>query len=209
MEYALIPEQSRRISGRIENNFSIYLDLVRFLAALCVFIFHSTISRILYDGYVPFNHFGHNSVIVFFVLSGLVIATAAARPSETWKQYAVARMSRIYSVAIPAIILCYTLKAGAKFLEPDSPGSDWSPAELSPSMPIGALLFLLQSWDYHELPWNAPYWSLCYEVWYYVIFGFILFIRSAKLGIVAALLAALIAGPAIMILFPCGFSGYG
>src|SRR3954454_13288630 len=158
------------ISMPIEENFSLYLDLVRFFAALDVFISHSIWFH-LYDGKIGLPLWGHEAVIAFFVLSGLVISSNAARPSETLMTYAVARASRIYSVAIPAIALCYTLKGIATFLKPDLLLSEWSYTDLSLSTPILALLFLLMSWGDQPLPWNAPYWSLCYEVWYYVIFG--------------------------------------
>ena len=201
-----MPAQSRHAPPPIETDFSIYLDLVRFAAALSVFISHSILYH-LYGGDGRLDGFGHHSVIVFFVLSGLVIYSTAARPTETWKTYAVARISRIYSVAIPAILLCYAVKATATFLEPDLLRSTWSSADLSVSTPISALFFLLRSWEMRILPWNGPYWSLCYEVWYYVIFGSLFFIRNVNLGRFVAVIAALVAGPAIIILFPVWFFG--
>ena len=108
-----------RSFGPIENGFSLYLDLVRFVAALSVFIAHS-IQYNLYDGHVPLADYGHDAVIVFFVLSGLVISTTAARPTETWKTYLIARASRIYSVAIPAIALCFAMGRDVAGLRPSA-----------------------------------------------------------------------------------------
>ena len=137
----------------------------------------------LYVGYLPFGNFKHDAVIIFFVLSGLVICATSTRPSETWITYLTARASRIYSVAIPAIVLSFGLKGIAAFLEPGylqpDPTTDVVLSnDLHISTAVSALLFLLQSWHSQALPWNGPYWSLCYEVWYYVIFGILLFVRN-------------------------------
>ena len=125
-------------------------------------------SGSLYFGYLPFGNFKHDAVIIFFVLSGLVICATATRPGETWITYLTARASRIYSVAIPAVVLSFGLQAIAAFLEP---GHSQPEPSADVFLPLSALLFILQSWHPQALPWNGPYWSLCYEVWYYIIFG--------------------------------------
>src|SRR5689334_9651353 len=152
-------------SAPLENGFSLYLDLVRFFAAVCVFVGHATESGALYVGYLPFGNFKHDAVIIFFVLSGLVICATATRPGETWVTYLTARASRIYSVAIPAVVLSFGLQGIAVFLEPGhlqpEPLTDITLADdLRISTAVSALLFLLQSWHSQVLPWNGPYWSL-------------------------------------------------
>jgi len=191
-------------SAPLEDGFSLYLDLVRFLAAMCVFIGHATESGSLYVGYLPFGNFKHDAVIIFFVLSGLVICATATRPGETWITYLTARASRIYSVAIPAVVLSFGLQAIAAFLEP---GHSQPEPSADVFLPLSALLFILQSWHPQALPWNGPYWSLCYEVWYYIIFGILLFVRNSGWRNAVAACAALIAGPAILLLFPIWLMG--
>ena len=191
-------------SAPLEDGFSLYLDLVRFLAAMCVFIGHATESGSLYFGYLPFGNFKHDAVIIFFVLSGLVICATATRPGETWITYLTARASRIYSVAIPAVVLSFGLQAIAAFLEP---GHSQPEPSADVFLPLSALLFILQSWHPQALPWNGPYWSLCYEVWYYIIFGILLFVRNSGRRNAVAACAALIAGPAILLLFPIWLMG--
>ena len=191
-------------SAPLEDGFSLYLDLVRFLAAMCVFIGHATESGSLYVGYLPFGNFKHDAVIIFFVLSGLVICATATRPGETWITYLTARASRIYSVAIPAVALSFGLQAIAAFLEP---GHSQPEPSADVFLPLSALLFILQSWHPQALPWNGPYWSLCYEVWYYIIFGILLFVRNPGRRNAVAACAALIAGPAILLLFPIWLMG--
>jgi peptidoglycan/LPS O-acetylase OafA/YrhL len=69
-------------------------------------------------------------------------------------------------------------------------------------------LFLSESWDiWVEPPWNGPYWSLCYEAWYYVIFGLFFFAKRTTTGLVLGGIAALIAGPRILALFPIWILG--
>lgn len=183
--------------------FSIYLDLVRFVAAFAVVLYHSIELR-LFNGSVPFNHFfGHEAVIAFFVLSGLVVASASARPNETWRSYFLARSSRIYSVTIAAIVLTYVLQGAAAYLTGLPGRTDLSAGILTT---FSALIFLQQSWIYTDLAWNPPYWSLCYEVWYYIIFGF-LFLTGGRRGIILAGFAGLIAGPAIILLLPVWWLG--
>jgi hypothetical protein len=80
--------------------FSIYLDLLRFTAALWVVVAHLQnwgVARWLPD------LSGRDAVVIFFVLSGLVITHAAQ--GRTFRQYAVARLARIYSVALPIILI--------------------------------------------------------------------------------------------------------
>jgi peptidoglycan/LPS O-acetylase OafA/YrhL len=48
---------------------------------------------------------------------------------------------------------------------------------------------------------NVPYWSLCYEVWFYVMFGVYCFAPKAWRWPALGLLAVL-AGPAILVLLP-------
>jgi len=61
----------------MKKEFSIYLDLVRFLAALAVVIYHSNMRNII-EANLPFSQHGHAARIVFFVLSGYVISYIVA-----------------------------------------------------------------------------------------------------------------------------------
>ena len=54
--------------------FSIYLDAIRFLAALLVLFYH---ANWIYRPGILFTSLGHEAVVIFFVLSGFVIAYVA------------------------------------------------------------------------------------------------------------------------------------
>ena len=71
-----------------------------------------------------------------------------------------------------------------------------------------AALFLQNVWWLSASPpTNPPLWSLCYEFWYYAIFGSVIFIRGhVKRAAVVAVLA-FIAGPNVLLLMPCWLIG--
>lgn len=72
---------------------------------------------------------------------------------------------------------------------------------------VTSLLFLNHSWTHEaEAPFNIPYWSLCYEVWYYIIFG-IAFFAPVRKRIFWSAIACLVAGPAILLLMPVWLMG--
>ena len=92
----------------MRKEFSLYLDLVRFLAAVTVVIYHSN-YRELIPASLPIRNAGHSAVIVFFVLSGFVVAYVVDTKERTALEYWSSRLSRIYSVAVPAVILTLIL----------------------------------------------------------------------------------------------------
>jgi peptidoglycan/LPS O-acetylase OafA/YrhL len=95
----------------IPSDFSIYLDILRVFAALYVMLFHIKTLQIgpaAILNKIP-NH-GHDAVILFFVLSGYVIAATTERKySAGFREYILDRASRVYSVAIPALLLSVML----------------------------------------------------------------------------------------------------
>ena len=69
------------------------------------------------------------------------------------------------------------------------------------------LVCLGKSWTWEVFaPGNAPYWSINYEAWYYVAFGFAFYLtapwRAPALG-----LTLMLAGPKIMLLLPIWAAG--
>ncbi|MBV7255806.1 acyltransferase [Pacificimonas sp. WHA3] len=183
-----------------DGGFSLYLDLCRFLAALAVLLGHMS-----QDGYaIPsiFERLSHEAVIVFFVISGLVIAHSAE--GRDARVYAAARFSRLYAVIIPAMlfsILCAAFITSSGWQPGVADRGEWSFADLGLS-----LMFLSRSWLVDaNLPLNYPFWSLCYEAFYYLIFALLLY--GGRLRWLWAGIAALIAGPAILALMPAWLAG--
>jgi peptidoglycan/LPS O-acetylase OafA/YrhL len=194
----------------MKREFSIYLDLVRFLAAMVVFLGHVSGHRFTGGRLWQFGAFMDVAVMVFFVLSGYVIAWVADTREGTGFDFFTARAARMYSVAIPAIIIAaildpigVRLDPGIYFLHPAwgyDGRHDWLQV-------LAYLSFTHQLWN-NDIVFGSllPYWSLGYEVWYYIIFGLALFNRGWKRWTLAAL-ACLVVGPKILALFPIWLAG--
>lgn len=182
------------------HNTSVFLDLLRLCAALFVVFSHFTGQ--VAAGVLPYLP-GHAAVIAFFVLSGHVIAYAAQEREHGLEAYALNRLARLWSTVLPALLLTLLLETlrgalGGKPLEPGLPA--WCQLLLS-------ALFLNEVWWLHVVPLgNEPFWSLPYEFWYYVIFGAVLHLRG-KARVAAVALAALAAGPKIMVYLPIWWLG--
>ena len=191
----------------LDRSFSIYLDLVRFLAALAVVAMHFAQLGIVQAPWAPqLMLLGREAVVAFFVLSGFVIAytTHERRPSA--REYAVARCARLYSVALPILLLAF---AAAALLH-GVPGVEQSRAYqlLKPYLYIPFhLLFMGEMWTLSETPpLLAPWWSLNYEAWYYVLFGVIFYLRGAARLAVGGLVLAIM-GIKLWLLLPVWLSG--
>lgn len=194
-----------RPAGLVTPEMSIYLDAVRFLAALAVLVGHLDQDG-LHAEWMLIGRFSHEAVVIFFVLSGLVITHSTPTGGVSWRTYAVARLARLYSVVIPAIVLSFVVKGVAAAIDPVV-AAEYLRDDLNVSNVLASVLFLNESWGMSTtLPWNGPYWSLCYEAWYYVIFGVAMFAPTRhRLWVVT--LVCLIVGPAILLLFPLWLLG--
>lgn len=189
----------------MDKAFSTYLDAVRFLAACLVYLWHSN-QRALIEPVVPFSGYGHSAVIVFFVLSGFVIAYVTDTKETTWQSYAASRVSRIYSVAVPALLLTPLLDAAGRSLHPALYAY---PFDQFAVRMLASLAMLNEIWFVSITPFsNAPYWSVAYEAWYYVIFGLAVFLPRRVRWLALALLAALL-GPKVLLLLPIWLAGVG
>lgn len=186
------------------RSFSVYLDLVRFLAAFVVVLNHAPFP---FESKPFIFSFGHEAVVVFFVLSGYVIAYVADTKEHTLKAYTISRMARIYSVVLPAIILTGLFDFLGFTLDPTAyaPGArawDYIPIRVTAS-----LLFLNQIWFTSiQLFSNVPYWSLGYEVWYYAGFALVTYIGGRR-GWLLFFGLALLLGPKIVLLMPLWWGG--
>lgn len=183
--------------------FSIYLDLVRFTAACLVYLYHSN-QRLLSTELLPASNFGHSAVVVFFVLSGFVIAYITETKENQWITYAASRISRVYSVAVPALLLTIALDAVGRHLYPalyDYPFDNF------PIRIISSLMMLNETWFISITSFsNVPYWSIGYELWYYVAFAAASFL-PLRLAYIALIALSLALGPKVVLLAPIWIAG--
>lgn len=186
----------------IDPGVSSFLDLSRLAAALAVALSHMLPNLFQVD-VVP----GHDAVIVFFVISGYVIAFAADERDRTFGRFALNRLARLWSVLLPSLVLSGVVLAWV------GTGStlQFAPPIVQPAAFADAVvrnaLFLSQSWTLSvAAPFNDPAWSLSYEAWYYAIFAAWSFAPGRwrwRLTIGATLLA----GPPIVALMPAWLLG--
>lgn len=172
---------------------SSYLELVRVVATLIVFVSHSSAMYGPFAEIAWLDRLGRDGVVIFFVLSGYVISWCAAERDRHLVDYAVNRASRIYSVAVPGLLLALAVTWLAHGLQPAA-ALDYRLQKLWAYVPI-YLGFAGNFWYLNETPPNNfPYWSLYCEVWYYVMFAVWFYGRGAWRWLALAGLALLI-GP--------------
>lgn len=192
---------------------STYIDFLRILLASWVVLGHMHsrgLVKLPQGDWIAAN--GHEAVLLFFVMSGLVVAASAQDRHHSLSSYLVARCSRIYVVAVPALLITLGLDLLTLEQFPAARQSAHYPAWQydNPLSHLGLhLAFLGQSWQWHVTPFsNLPYWSLTYEFWFYLLYGVVRYQAGWKrwVSIVAALA---LAGPRIVLLFPCWALGVG
>lgn len=160
------------------------LDCLRLVLAMVVVVFHYLHAFPTYTapdlGLTPGPRvliFGRYAVEAFFIISGMVIARSARHRS--FGDYAINRFVRLW----PAMIVCATITVLATHLI-DSPGLP-QPNKVQYAGSMLTLPLLVS--DYFGADWS--YWSLTYELRFYLLAGlFFTFFRST---------AAILAGVAV------------
>lgn len=185
---------------------SIYLDVFRFLAAMGVFLYHAQ-QYSASPGVLPNIYVNHQLVIIFFVISGYVIAASVARPDRTLASYSADRLTRLSSVVIPALVLTYCLDAIGSPISPDIYSSiinqQWQSVRLMVNF-----FYCQQIWFLCVNPSsNGPFWSLGYEFWYYVLFGIWIFVGVKWKKALLFSVVSLFIGPKILLLLPAWAAG--
>lgn len=126
--------------------------------------------------------FGHEAVMVFFVLSGFLISSSILRSRAagtwSWAGYAISRATRLYVVLIPGLLFGTLWDLSGKNLFAAS-GLYTSPLagfgrlivrdDLTVKNFFGNLFFL-QTIFCDTFGSNGPLWSIASEFWYYVLF---------------------------------------
>jgi peptidoglycan/LPS O-acetylase OafA/YrhL len=188
---------------------SLYLDLIRFLAALTVFIVHANYDR--FTGGLPFfwhlASFGNDAVMAFFVLSGFVIAYVASEKETTPREYFASRFARLYSVAVPALILTVLLDWIGSRVNYSLYAGWWFQSDNPIWRFVANLFFVNELWFNSIRPFsNGPYWSLGYEFWYYALFACVHYMQGAFRYLLAGLIC-LFVGVKILLLLPIWLMG--
>lgn len=194
----------------LELSLSVYLDILRITAALLVFAYHAKAKRLNGEWLSSIGSFGHDAVIIFFVLSGFVIAYTADRAAaqnSNINLFLKSRLARLTSVAIPALIFTVIADAIGQHFKPELYVAPYY-IDSSPILRfIYNLLFLNEVWFSSWRAFsNGPFWSLSYEFFYYLLFSAAFFLNG-KRRIIACCSIVVIAGPKILLLIPTWLIG--
>jgi peptidoglycan/LPS O-acetylase OafA/YrhL len=193
----------------VTRSFSLYLDILRSLAAFVVVISHIGYTRFT-DGrwlWVRELNLGSDAVVLFFVLSGLVIALTAQTKDHTIGAFGFNRITRILSVAFPALVIGFVLDRTGAHLFPEFYALGWYQQLPLVEQLLRGLSFS-NEWGgmATRLGSNGPYWSLSYEVAYYAIFAIGFYLHGALRIALIAIFTTLV-GVKIMLLAPCWIMG--
>lgn len=192
----------------MNRTFSAYLDIVRFLAALIVFLGHASTGYMTGGIFWQFSMHGDTCVVVFFVLSGFVIGYVADNKDNTWRLFLSSRASRLWSVVLPALVLTAIVDFIGVRVGPAIYDGPWFQSDFLVLRYLASALMLQEVWHLWLVPGiNGPFWSLTYEAFYYALFGVLFFVKVRAKWLYAGVLL-LAGGPLILALFPLWGLGY-
>jgi peptidoglycan/LPS O-acetylase OafA/YrhL len=182
------------------------LDLIRGVSAIAVMLYHLRglffvdfpfliDKSLLPAGLYAVTGYGHQAVMVFFVLSGYFIGgsvmNSVRKRQWTWRTYVVNRLTRLQLVLFPALLLgAIWDQIGMRIAQAASfyyggLYKFYAPSvSLRSTIPIfiGNILFL-QGLVSPVFGSNGPLWSLSYEFWYYILFPACVLAAAAWPGI--------------------------
>jgi peptidoglycan/LPS O-acetylase OafA/YrhL len=183
----------------MKREVSVYIDLLRFMAAFAGLLEH--LSDHLGGWVWRFGGVGGEAVGVFFVLSGFVISYVTQSREHDAATYTLARAARLYSVIVPAMFLTYLLDRSLYESALYVDGTIWDY--------VRSLTFTNQLWNtVTHVGTMGPYWSLGFEVPYYLAFGAWMFLPTGYAGKILAMFAlVMFFGPRIATYFPLWLLG--
>jgi peptidoglycan/LPS O-acetylase OafA/YrhL len=136
--------------------------------------------------------FAHQAVVVFFLISGWLVggsllnklgrantSTGAKEDDASpWQAYAIDRLTRLWTVLIPA--LCLMLLVGVLTELVDPRRADFSAANEYSAAAFAGNLVGLQTVDVDSFGGNYALWSLANETWYYIQFPLLLIMFTSR-----------------------------
>ena len=186
---------------------SVLLDVLRLLSAIIIAGVHIT-QPLFSTGWPDLTDYGKPALVMLFLLSGLVIRYVTVIRRGRMTDFWVDRISRIYSVVVPALVVTIIASYAAMRINPAYYMPNWGVNSDRPLLRVGMnLIFMAQSWNLSLDPFsNTPFWTLSYEVFYYVFYaaGFYLAGLRRSFWLV---IAAVLAGQHILLLLPLWLIG--
>lgn len=184
-------------SVRLSQRSSHLMSVARACAALYVVIHHVALARDFSFPFSIFKHFGHQAVIAFFLMSGFLIhANERHRVLREPMRYALRRGARVYPALIVALAISIFIVSG-KWSYSDLFGNLFALQDTIATTP-GTLVGTFKG--------NSPLWSLSYELWFYLLYPFVMLIsvRNSKVAHIVVG-AACVLSYVIYIIYPNHF----
>jgi peptidoglycan/LPS O-acetylase OafA/YrhL len=204
----------------VSESKSSLLHAIRWIAALIVLLGHAQMYAREKTGSGAFGwdyigEHAHASVVIFFVLSGFVIAWSVDKSvGLTWKKYYIDRFSRIYSVLPIAIVFTIILDSIGGGLSAAYGNSNLIPQDKY-WLRFFVNLFSVQGFQGYRVQFgsNPALWSIGYEFFYYSVFGLIFFWKDIfhtkiKLAVVVVFSLLVLAGGKISLYFLIWLLGF-
>jgi len=137
---------------------------------------------------------GHEAVMVFFVLSGFFVGGTIIKKKNSFQflNYLIARLSRLWTVFIPALIFTFLIDQIIRFYFPQiiegehllflnsGPNDEYSTSIIT----FLSNVMFFQTIFTPVFGSNGPLWSLANEFWYYIFFPLLMictgFIKRGK-----------------------------
>nr|WP_316643911.1 acyltransferase [uncultured Roseateles sp.] len=151
------------------------LDLLRFLAAIAVVVYHygfrgyaaDNLTQMpppdIFDGWAKYGYLG---VELFFMISGFVILMTAAK--SDLRKFTISRVVRLY----PAFWFCCTISAGLAYILAEQKYIV-TPSSYFVNMTMFAGLF--------NVPYvDSVYWTLLIEIRFYLLVAVVLFFKQMR-----------------------------
>jgi exopolysaccharide production protein ExoZ len=170
------------------------IQVLRFVAAALVVAFHCALKLAPYSPTPPIAHLGSIGVDLFFVISGFIMVYITHEKPIGFGKFMYRRIVRIVPIywAFTFLVVPLLMVAPGAFA---STAFTWS-------LFLKSLVFIPAPHPVLDLtrPLLIAGWTLNYEMFFYVVFGALLFLPWPKrVGIVAALLVALVAMRALIV----------
>lgn len=210
-------------SGEKTRNFHLWMDAFRTIAAVMVLVSHARdITLQDYSGLVwsmPLyfaSSLGHTGVVLFFVMSGYWISASVISriggPSF-WPEYLIARLSRLWVVLLPALVLGGLLDVfGDQILRlpayQNAIGSHSLSGNVLDRLDLPTFLantLFLQTIVAPTWGSNGPLWSLAAEFWYYLFFPTLVILVGRKRSVPWLVLLACVAVSVVNLEIVFGF----
>lgn len=193
----------------VDGGVSLVLDGLRLTAAIVVLLWHAKDMWFPGDAHVPElpGNPSHAAVVVFFVLSGFVIAYTSGTKHRTLSDYLQARIARLVSMVIPALLVTAIVELAVRANGDVGLVETYVRGTFGPRYVLAGT-FMNELWFFSAAPpANIALWSLSFEFWYYLIFGLWFCTGRGWKSWIFALTACVIAGPKIVLMMPIWLMG--